>query len=384
MIRAVVPACFFALLTGCAVAAAQEPTGKIIIYREANSAPNGYLTPVFCDGMQVGMLASGSYQEVLASSGSHICVAGSVYSSAETIVDISPQTAAYLRVDVTGRFIHHASLTVMSSSAFENELHLTRLSKPIAVSRIQESPPFARGPQMTFDHSRRFGDLIVTPLKLSDSEGSGVMLLLGIENRGASTVCAVLASRLHTTTGHGYDGMVLANTHTSQVLSHGESTTESFSFKISSEEKPFSVDLQTRPAECPPGIVIPGRDVRTPMVIAINLADVGGSDPQRNVPASNYHEENQTFEYPSCLSCPNPSYSQSARKAKFQGMMEFQVVVEADGTAGDVQVLQSSGFADLDQKLVDTIKTWKFKPAKLPDGRPVSVSVAVETKFRLL
>jgi TonB family protein len=382
MIRGTVPLLLVALLSGRA-AAAQAPTGKIIIYREYRLSANTYIPPVFCDGIQVGRFASGAYLEIMASSGNHRCAAGSA-SSPATMAQVSPEEAVYLRVNVAGGFISHASLTVASSASFKSAPNLTPLSDPIALGRFLESRP-GHAPKTGFDHSRRFGDLTVTPFGLATSEqGSGVELLLSVENRGARPACTLLAVRLSTTDGRGYDGVPESNNHPSEELSPGEGITERFEFQTSSEEVPFLLVLKRRPRECRSANPGSGQDDQNPFLITMGLSDVAGSRPRGPIPASAHSDESQGYTSPSCLYCPDPSYSESARKAKFQGTVETQVLVKVDGTIGDVQLLQSSGFADLDEKSLDLIRTWKFKPARLLDGQPVSVSVPVETTFRLL
>lgn len=382
MFRGIILVLLLALLSGRA-AIAQEPTGKIVIYRESRLSANTYVPPVFCDGVEVGRFGIGAYVEIIASIGSHICEAGSP-SSPATIVQVSPEEAAYVRVDVAGKFISHASLTVASSASFKSAPNLRPLSEPIVLSGVLESrhaPP----PNADFDHARRFGDLTVTPFGLATSaEGSGVELLLSVENRGVRPVCSLLAARLATTDGRGFDGVPAPNNQPREELSPGEGVTARFVFETSSEEVPFLLVLKRRTRDCGPVNAGSGQGDQNPFLISMDLSDVAGSRPRGFIPASAYSDESKGFASPSCLYCPDPSYSESARKAKFQGTVETQVLIRADGTIGDVQLLQSSGFADLDQKSLDVIRTWKFKPARLLDGQPISISVPVETTFRLL
>jgi TonB family protein len=37
----------------------------------------------------------------------------------------------------------------------------------------------------------------------------------------------------------------------------------------------------------------------------------------------------------------------------------------------------------LDQKAIDAVKTWQFKPANGPDGKPVKARVSVIVTFQL-
>jgi len=78
---------------------------------------------------------------------------------------------------------------------------------------------------------------------------------------------------------------------------------------------------------------------------------------------------------------PEPAYSEEARKAKYQGTVVLWIIVDASGGVIDCRVVKPLGLG-LDEKAVETVKTWKFKPA-LKNGTPVPVRVMVEVSFRL-
>ena len=78
---------------------------------------------------------------------------------------------------------------------------------------------------------------------------------------------------------------------------------------------------------------------------------------------------------------PEPAYSEEARKAKYQGTVVLWIVVDAQGNVTDARVVRPLGLG-LDEKALETVKTWKFKPA-LRNGVPVAVRVGVEVSFRL-
>jgi len=78
---------------------------------------------------------------------------------------------------------------------------------------------------------------------------------------------------------------------------------------------------------------------------------------------------------------PDPSYSDEARKAKFQGIVLLWIVVDAQGLVHNIRVVKPLGM-QLDEEAVKTVSTWKFKPA-LRQGLPVPVQVEVQVSFRL-
>ena len=64
----------------------------------------------------------------------------------------------------------------------------------------------------------------------------------------------------------------------------------------------------------------------------------------------------------SIISKVEPSYSEEARKAKFQGTVVLSVTVGTDGRASHIQVQRSLGLG-LDEKAIEAVKQWRFKPA---------------------
>ena len=85
---------------------------------------------------------------------------------------------------------------------------------------------------------------------------------------------------------------------------------------------------------------------------------------------------------PMVISKTEPGYTEEARAAKIQGSVVLSVVVGADGRAQQVSVLRSLD-PGLDQKAVETVGTWKFRPG-MKDGQPVAVQAQIEVSFRLM
>jgi TonB family protein len=86
--------------------------------------------------------------------------------------------------------------------------------------------------------------------------------------------------------------------------------------------------------------------------------------------------------YPSCSYCPSPAYTPEARKAKFEGVVLLQVIIQTNGRATDIQVVRSLPYG-LEGNAIKAVLKWRFKPARGPDGKPVAVVTAVEVTFRL-
>lgn len=84
---------------------------------------------------------------------------------------------------------------------------------------------------------------------------------------------------------------------------------------------------------------------------------------------------------PSGVYMPTPDYTDPARIAKFQGSLILLVKVSEEGRAEDLKVLHGLPFG-LNQKALNTVRTWKFHPATL-DGKAVPVQVPIEVTFRV-
>jgi protein TonB len=85
---------------------------------------------------------------------------------------------------------------------------------------------------------------------------------------------------------------------------------------------------------------------------------------------------------PTCLSCPYPIYTDEARKVKMQGTVTLRVLVGADGKASDIRVVRGGGFG-LEERAAETVRGWKFNPARDASRRRVAAWVTIEAVFRL-
>jgi periplasmic protein TonB len=84
---------------------------------------------------------------------------------------------------------------------------------------------------------------------------------------------------------------------------------------------------------------------------------------------------------PEVIYNPEPNFSDEARKAKYQGMVQLLVIVGRDGHTYDIRVAQSLGMG-LDEKAIEAVGRWRFKPATL-NGQPVATRILVEVDFHL-
>lgn len=82
------------------------------------------------------------------------------------------------------------------------------------------------------------------------------------------------------------------------------------------------------------------------------------------------------------LNNPRPPYPMVARRMGYHGKVVLDVEVLAEGKAGDVKLHQSSGFDILDNAALQTVKTWRFSPARR-FGQAVTQRFLVPIKFSL-
>lgn len=77
-----------------------------------------------------------------------------------------------------------------------------------------------------------------------------------------------------------------------------------------------------------------------------------------------------------------PEYSEEARRARHQGTVVLQGVVEPDGRIHELIVVNSLGMG-LDDRAIQAVRQWRFKPGTR-NGQPVPVWARIEVLFRLL
>ncbi len=84
---------------------------------------------------------------------------------------------------------------------------------------------------------------------------------------------------------------------------------------------------------------------------------------------------------PACIYCPDPEYSEEARKARHQGVVVLWAVVDENGRPTQIRVQKSLGLG-LDEAAIRAVQNWRFRPAER-FGKPVPVYMAIEVDFHL-
>jgi TonB family protein len=89
------------------------------------------------------------------------------------------------------------------------------------------------------------------------------------------------------------------------------------------------------------------------------------------------------YTVPTCVYCPGAEYTREALRRHLQGLVELDVVVREDGRVKDISVVKGLP-GGLTQKAIDTVKTWKLKPALGPNEKPAVVQQIIKVDFRLI
>jgi protein TonB len=79
---------------------------------------------------------------------------------------------------------------------------------------------------------------------------------------------------------------------------------------------------------------------------------------------------------------PKPRYPAAAARLRESGRVLLTVAVSAAGVPDRVEIATSSGSPRLDQAALDTVRRWRFVPARQGD-QPVAATVTVPLVFRL-
>jgi len=84
---------------------------------------------------------------------------------------------------------------------------------------------------------------------------------------------------------------------------------------------------------------------------------------------------------PNGIYTPLPAYTEIARKARIQGIVILQLVLDKQGNVTDVEVLKDMPFG-LTESAVKTVSTWRYEPATL-NKKPIEVLMTVTVNFTL-
>ncbi len=84
---------------------------------------------------------------------------------------------------------------------------------------------------------------------------------------------------------------------------------------------------------------------------------------------------------PEKLTSPPPQYTEIARKARIQGVVILQSIIDEQGNVTEVSILKGLPMG-LAEAAMGAVRQWKFKPATL-NGKPVAVYFNLTVNFQL-
>jgi protein TonB len=83
------------------------------------------------------------------------------------------------------------------------------------------------------------------------------------------------------------------------------------------------------------------------------------------------------------LYAPRPPYPPLSRQSGHMGLVLLSVIVDQQGKVSTISVMKSSGYVELDQQALRTVRDrWRFKPA-MKYSVPVATEVVVPIRFSL-
>ena len=94
-----------------------------------------------------------------------------------------------------------------------------------------------------------------------------------------------------------------------------------------------------------------------------------------------YKAGKDDVKYPKATYTPEPEFSERARRAKHQGTVILNIVVDEKGNVTRVRLDRALGDG-LDENAMEGVKNWRFIPATR-NGQPVAVAMNVEVAFNL-
>jgi TonB family protein len=118
--------------------------------------------------------------------------------------------------------------------------------------------------------------------------------------------------------------------------------------------------------------------MKSAVLSVIGVVLLAAASPAQEIPP---YKPGGQVTMPSVISEVKPSYNAEAMRARIQGIVKVEVVVQPDGTVGDVRILQGLDPL-LDPEAIAAVKKWRFKPG-MKDGVAVPVAVEIELTFTI-
>jgi protein TonB len=112
--------------------------------------------------------------------------------------------------------------------------------------------------------------------------------------------------------------------------------------------------------------------------IAIDIGGIGGGDMIEEFVFESYELDHP----PQPVVKTPPVYPFKAREQGIEGVVQVKILVRADGTVGEVQILASRPEGFFEDATLKTVPQWRFRPGTI-EGKAVTAWVVTAVHFRL-
>lgn len=86
---------------------------------------------------------------------------------------------------------------------------------------------------------------------------------------------------------------------------------------------------------------------------------------------------------PKALKIVKPDYPPAARNQDKQGTVQVKLLISSRGVVEQAEIINSGGYAALDEAVLKAVYKWRFAAAKNRFGKPCACRVVVPVKFLL-
>jgi protein TonB len=112
--------------------------------------------------------------------------------------------------------------------------------------------------------------------------------------------------------------------------------------------------------------------------IAIDLGGMGGGDMKEEFVFEAYELDQP----PQPVAKIPPVYPYKAREQGIEGAVQVKLLVNSDGTVGQVQILDARPKGLFEESVMNAVPKWKFNPGVI-EGQPVTAWVVTTLRFTL-
>ncbi len=141
------------------------------------------------------------------------------------------------------------------------------------------------------------------------------------------------------------------------------------------EERPFSIDEPDTTTVVPFNGLMVATISKTPIVVQQD-------GPKPELARDSIADRKALRKTVRLIKSERPRYPRAARRAGWEGTVVLRIAINSGGAVEKVKTQESSGFPALDESAMQSVKTWRFDPAK--DGEfPVPSTVDLPIRFDL-